>query len=205
MAASQHEDNEDRHGAVTRLLQASKTDEPQWAEELLPLIYEELRALARARMAGEGVGHTIQATALVHDAYLRLVGDADPGWNGRQHFFGAAAEAMRRILVERARRRARLKHGGGRQRVEMDDDCAAIEPPSDDVLAVDEAVRKLESSDPRKGRIVNLRYFVGFTAEETAEALGLSLGTIEREWRFIKVWLQEELARGDERLQGPGD
>ncbi len=154
-------------------------------------------------MAREGVGHTIQATVLVHDAYLRLVGDADPGWNGRQHFFGAAAEAMRRILVERARRRARLKHGGGRQRVEMDDDCAVIEPPSDDVLAVDEAVRKLEAGDPRKGRIVNLRYFVGFTAEETAEALGLSLGTIEREWRFIKVWLQDELAHGGERPQGP--
>lgn len=194
-----HKDNEDRHGAVTRLLQASENDEPRTAEELLPLIYDELRALARARMAREGVGHTIQATALVHDAYLRLVGEADPGWNGRRHFFGAAAEAMRRILVERARRRARLKHGGGMERVEMDDDCAAIEPPSDDVLAVDEAVRKLEACDPRKGRIVNLRYFVGFTVEETAEALGLSLGTIEREWRFIKVWLQGELARGDER------
>ena len=194
-----HTDNEDRHSAVTRLLQASENDEPRRAEELLPLIYDELRALARARMAREGVGHTIQATALVHDAYLRLVGEADPGWNGRRHFFGAAAEAMRRILVERARRRARLKHGGGMERVEMDDDCAAIEPPSDDVLAVDEAVRKLEACDPRKGRIVNLRYFVGFTVEETAEALGLSLGTIEREWRFIKVWLQDELARGGER------
>ena len=135
MTAMSHEDNEDRRGAVTRLLQASPTEEPRWAEELLPLIYEELRALARARMAREGVGHTIQATALVHDAYLRLVGDADPGWNGR---------------------------------------------------------------------IVNLRYFVGFTAQETAEALGLSLGTIEREWRFIKVWLQDELARGSERPQGPG-
>lgn len=199
-----HEENKDRSGAVTRLLQASETDEPRWAEELLPLIYDELRVLARARMASEGVGQTIQATALVHDAYLRLVGDADPGWNGRHHFFGAAAEAMRRILVERARRRARLKHGGGRQRVEMDDDCAVIEPPSDDVLAVDEAVRKLEASDPRKGRIVNLRYFVGFTAAETAEALGLSLGTIEREWRFIKVWLQDELAHGGERRPGPG-
>lgn len=204
MTAMPHENNDDRRGAVTRLLQASENDEPRWAEELLPLIYEELRALARARMAREGVGHTIQATALVHDAYLRLVGDADPGWNGRQHFFGAAAEAMRRILVERARRRARLKHGGGRQRVEMDDDCAVIEPPRDDVLAVDEAVRKLEASDPRKGRIVNLRYFVGFTSQETAEALGLSLGTIEREWRFIRVWLQDELARGGEGPQGPG-
>lgn len=199
-----HEDNEDRRGAVTRLLQAGPTEEPRWAEELLPLIYDELRAVARARMAREGVGHTIQATALVHDAYLRLVGEADPGWNGRRHFFGAAAEAMRRILVERARRRARLKHGGGRQRVEMDDDCAVIEPPSDDVLAVDEAVRKLEASDPRKGRIVNLRYFAGFTAAETAEALGLSLGTIEREWRFIRVWLQDELAGGGERPQEPG-
>ncbi|MCP4248852.1 MAG: sigma-70 family RNA polymerase sigma factor [bacterium] len=192
-------ESEDRRSTVTRLLQASGTDQPQWAEELLPLIYDELRALARARMAREGAGQTIQATALVHDAYLRLVGEADPGWNGRSHFFGAAAEAMRRILVERARRRARLKHGGGRERVELDDDCAAIEPPNDDVLAVDEAVRKLEANDARKGRIVNLRYFAGLTAKETAEVLGLSLGTIEHEWRFIKVWLQDELEHGRHR------
>lgn len=199
MHATNGEEAEGRRGAVTRLLEAGGNDEPQWAEKLLPLIYDELRALARARMAREGAGQTIQATALVHDAYLRLVGNADPGWNSRRHFFGAAAEAMRRILVERARRRARIKHGGGLRRVEMEDDCAAIEPPSDDVLAIDEAVRKLEANDPRKGRIVNLRYFAGFTSEETAKALGLSVGTIEREWRFIRVWLQDELKHGNER------
>jgi RNA polymerase sigma factor (TIGR02999 family) len=166
------------------------------AEELLPLVYDELRSLARARMAREAPGQTLQATALVHEAYLRLVGDADPGWNGRGHFFGAAALAMRRILVEQARRKARLKHGGGQDRLDVADVGLAIEPPGEDVLAVDQAVRRLERQDPRKGRIVNLRYFAGLTAKETAEVLGLSLGTIEREWRFIKTWLQVELAEG---------
>jgi RNA polymerase sigma factor (TIGR02999 family) len=196
MDVGRETDGEDRRGAVTRLLQASERAEPQRAEQLLPLIYDELRALARARIAREGRAQTIQATALVHDAYLRLVGDVDPGWNGRRHFFGAAAEAMRRILVERARRRSRKKHGGGFGRVDLDDACTIIEPPKRDVLAVDEAVRKLEAVDSRKGQIVNLRYFAGFTAAETADALGLSLGTIEREWRFIRVWLQDELERG---------
>jgi len=188
-------DEADRRGAVTRLLQEAGADEPQWAEELLPLIYQELRALARARMSREGAGHTIQATALVHEAYLRLVGEVDPGWKGRGHFFGAAAQAMRRILIEQARRKGRLKHGGGLQQVELDEALAVIDPPGDDVFAVDEAVQKLENRDARKGTIVNLRYFAGFTAEETAEALGLSLGTIEREWRFIKAWLREEIER----------
>lgn len=199
MNADDPSHSDKRRGAVTRLLQAGDAAEPQWAEQLLPLIYDELRALARARMAREGAGQTMQATALVHEAYLRLVGDADPGWNGRKHFFGAAALAMRRILVERARRRARPKHGGGLERVELDEACATIEPCGDDVLGVDEAVKKLETQDPRKGRIVNLRYFVGLTAEETADALGLSLGTIEREWRFIKAWLQDELDEGRKR------
>lgn len=164
------------------------------ADELLPLVYQELRSLARSRMAREAPVQTLQATALVHEAYLRLIGDADPGWNGRGHFFGAAALAMRRILVEQARRKARLKHGGGQQRLDADDAGLAIEPPGEGVLAVDQAVRRLEAQDPRKGRIVNLRYFAGLTARETAEVLGLSLGTIEREWRFIKTWLQVELA-----------
>jgi len=164
------------------------------AEELLPQVYEELRRLARAHMQREQADHTLQATMLVHEAYLRVVGDADPGWNGRGHFFGAAALAMRRILVEAARKRRSQKRGGDRNRVTLSDLEAAIEPPDGDVLAVDEAVRKLEASDPRKGEIVNLRYFAGLTNQETAEALGLSVGTIEREWRFIKSWLQTELA-----------
>jgi len=186
-------ERQDRRGAVTLLLQDAQRDDPQRADQLLPLVYDELRVLARSRMAREAAGQTIQATALVHEAYLRLVGAQEPGWNGRRHFFGAAALAMRRILVEQARRKGRLKHGGGRERVEMDDACAAIEPPGEDVLAMDEAVRRLEAKDRRKGQIVNLRFFAGFTAEETGEALGLSVGTIEREWRFIKAWLREEL------------
>jgi len=195
LASNENDNNIDRRGAVTRLLQQPQHEDPQWAQQLLPLVYEELRALARARMAHEGSGQTIQATALVHEAYLRLVGEIDPGWNGRGHFFGAAALAMRRILVEQARRKGRLKRGGDRERIDLHDAVAAVEPPQHDVLEMDEAVRKLENEDRRKGTIVNLRYFAGFTAEETAEALGLSLGTIEREWRFIKAWLREELER----------
>ncbi|MGD2109155.1 MAG: ECF-type sigma factor [Phycisphaerae bacterium] len=199
MNSERHDDAEERRGTVTRLLKGGAGEEPRWAEQLLPLIYEELRALARARMAREGAGHTIQATALVHEAYLRLVGHDDPGWNGRRHFFGAAAQAMRRILVEQARRRGRIKHGGDRERVDLHSGFAALEEPDADVLGVDEVVRKLEARDPRKGQIVNLRYFAGFTAEETAEAIGLSLGAIEREWRFIKAWLREELeAQGND-------
>jgi RNA polymerase sigma factor (TIGR02999 family) len=182
---------------VTRLLAEIETAGPRRASELLPLVYDELRALARARMAHEAPGQTLQATSLVHEAYLRLVGDADPGWNGRGHFFGAAARAMRRILVEGARRKARLKHGGGHERVPLEE--AEVEGPhavEGDVLAVEEAVQRLEASDPRKGEIVNLRYFAGLTNEQTARALDLSVGTIEREWRFIRAWLRTELGAG---------
>ena len=184
---------------VSRLLEAV-TEGRRSAEALLPSVYEELRALARSRLLRERPGQTLQATALVHEAYLRVVGEADPGWNGRGHFFGAAALAMRRILVEQARRKGRARHGGGqrRTRVERTDGADAghlvIEPPGADVLAVDEAVRRLEAEDPRKGQIVNLRWFAGLTAPETAEALGVSVGTVEREWRFIRAWLRTELA-----------
>ncbi len=193
MASENNNNVPDRPGEITRILQDTAHDESHRARHLLPLVYDELRALARARMAREGAGHTIQATALVHEAFIRLVGDTDPEWNGRGHFFGAAAQAMRRILVEQARRKGRLKHGGGHERIELHEACAVIEPPTDDVLAIDDAVRKLEAQDSRKGTIVNLRYFAGFSVEETARALGVSLGTIEREWRFIKAWLREEL------------
>ena len=188
--------DDDQRGTVTRLLQQCEADHPHRAEVLLPLIYDELRALARARMAREGRDHTMQATALVHEVYMRLVGDGDPGWNNRRHFFGAAALAMRRILVERARRRAALKHGGHMQRVPWDDAWVAIEPPDERVLEINELVVKLEQADPRKAEIVNLRCFVGLTAQATADAMDLSLGTIEREWRFIKAWLKDELQRG---------
>lgn len=183
----------EKAGDVTRAIRELIDGGQRSAEELLPLVYDELRLLARSRMAREVPGQTLQATALVHEAYLRLIGDADPGWNGRGHFFGAAALAMRRILVEQARRKARLKRGGGRQPIEMSDQVVAIEPPGADVLAVEEAVQRLEAEDPRKGKIVNLRYFSGLTVKETATALNLSVGTIEREWRFIKAWLQVEL------------
>ena len=168
------------------------------ADELLPEVYDELRRLARARMRHEQPGQTLQATMLVHEAYLRLVGKADPGWNGRGHFFGAAARAMRRILVEGARKKQRLRHGGAVERQDLDAAEIAIEAPQGDVLAIDEALQRLEARDARKGRIVELRYFAGFTVEETARAMELSIGTIEREWRFIKAWLQEELADRDE-------
>jgi len=187
---------------VTRILTDASSSDQDRAAKLLPLVYEELRALARARLAMERPGQTIQATALVHEAYLRLIGKEDPGWNGRAHFFGAAAKAMRRILVDQARSRGRLKRGGDRARVELDEDhavidehAAAIESPTDDVVAMDAAVQKLETVDARKAQIVSLRYFAGFTAQETADVLGVSLGTIEREWRFIKAWLREELDR----------
>ena len=153
---------------------------------MLPLVYHQLRNLARARMAGEREQQTLQPTALVHEAYLRVIGDADPGWNSRGHFFGAAALAMRRILVEQARRRQRLRHGGGQQRITANDELLAIEPPGEDLLAVEEAVRRLEREDPRKGSIVNLRYFAGRTTAETAKLLGLSVATVEREWRAAR-------------------
>ncbi len=182
----------------TRLLADIEKGGKHSADELLPLVYEELRMLARSRMARELPGQTLQATSLVHEAWMRLVGPEDPGWNGKGHFFGAASLAMRRILVEQARRKKRLKHGGDRDRVALEGVDIAAEIPVADVLAVDEAVARLERQDERKGRIVNLRYFAGLTNHETAEVLGVSEGTVEREWRFIKAWLKTELG-GDER------
>jgi RNA polymerase sigma factor (TIGR02999 family) len=179
---------------VTNLLQAAAAGDPGAANELLPMVYEELRTLARARLKRLPPGQTLDPTALVHEAYLRVIGDHDPGWDGRRHFFAAAARAMRDILVEQARRKAAAKHGGDRQRVPLDFAEPSIVPPSDDVLAIDEAMRRLEADDARKGQIVNLRYFARLTTAETAKALGLSIGTIEREWRYIRAWLQRELA-----------
>jgi len=163
------------------------------AQDLLPLVYDELRMLARSRLRKTPPGQTFGATALVHEAYLRIVGRQDPGWDGRGHFFGAAARAMRDILVEHVRRKMTLKRGGDRRRVPVEQAEPTFEPPSDDILAIDEAVKRLERDDPRKGRIVYLRYFTGRTTAETATALGVSVGTIEREWRYIRAWLQREL------------
>jgi len=184
----------DQNKAVTLVLQAAARGDAKAAAELLPLVYNELRRLARSRMARLNPGQTLQPTALVHEAYLRVAGEMDPGWDGRGHFFAAAARAMRDILVDQARRRGSLKRGGDRGRVEASESDLAIEPPSEDVLALDEALKRLEAEDPRKGQIVNLRYFARFSNEETAAALGVSVKTIEREWRFIRAWLQRELS-----------
>lgn len=136
----------------------------------------------------------MQATALVHEAYLRIVRAEDPGWGDRKHFFAAAAQAMRDILVEQARRKATVKRGGNRRRVDSDQVEPHVEPPSQEILAIDEAIRRLEQEDPRKGQIVNMRYFARMTAAETGEALGISVATVGREWRFIRSWLERELA-----------
>jgi RNA polymerase sigma factor (TIGR02999 family) len=182
---------------VTRVLRAAAEGDPGAAEKLLPLVYEELRNLARSRLRRLPPGQTLQPTALVHEAYMRVVGTDDPGWDGRGHFFAAAAQAMRNILVEQARRKMSLKRGGDRRRVDIEKVEPSLEPPSEDVLAVDEAVKRLEIDDPRKGQIVNLRYFARLTAAETAEALGVSVATVGREWRYIRAWLERELS-------GPG-
>jgi RNA polymerase sigma factor (TIGR02999 family) len=176
--------------AVTQLLDAAAAGDPHAAADLLPLVYDELRKLAAARLAAEAPGQTLQATALVHEAYLRLVGgDATSQWNGRTHFFGAAAEAMRRILVDQARRKRADKRGGGRLRVDLPEDLAASEPRSDDLLALDEALTRLERHDPDAARLVKLRYFAGLSHQEAADALGVSRGAADRLWALGRTWL----------------
>jgi RNA polymerase sigma factor (TIGR02999 family) len=162
--------------------------------DLLPKVYDELRRLARSRIAREPAGLTLQPTALVHEAYLRLTGDGvDRRWDRRGHFFAAAAIAMRRILVERARHTRRIKHGGAQQRVELDMDSPALAPALPDVLAIDQALTRLERIDPQKARIVLLRYFAGLTIEETADAMELSPATVKNEWAFARAWLHDVL------------
>jgi RNA polymerase sigma factor (TIGR02999 family) len=171
--------------------------DPHAAELLLPLVYEELRKLAVAKLAHEKSGQTLQATALVHEAYLRLVGDQR--FTGRNHFFAAAAEAMRRILVENARRKARRKHGGGWQRQELPSDLAGADEPADDLLAIDAALAKLAQQDPLKARLVEMRFFAGMTGEQTALALGISPSTVDRHWSFARAWLRRELGVGQKK------
>jgi RNA polymerase sigma factor (TIGR02999 family) len=179
---------------VYAVLQAAQAGDRQAAAELLPLVYAELRELARARLAAQPAGLTLQPTALVHEAYLRIAGDSHVTWEGRQHFFFAAARAMRDILVEQARRKDGPKQGGGRHRQELDEACAVLEPPSDDVLAVHEALAELEARDPLKAQIVLLRYFSGLTTAETAAVLGLAERTLDRHWRYIRAWLMKRLS-----------
>lgn len=179
--------------------------EPKPARELLPLVYDELRRLAAQRMARESPGQTLQATALVHEAYLRLVGgDPDKPWDGRGHFFAAAAEAMRRILIESARRRHRLKHGGDRVRVNLDAAQPAAPETDDDLLALDEALEKLAARDPVKAQLVQLRVFAGLTLADAAEVLGLSTATADRYWAYARAWLRVEIADGDAPGSAPG-
>ena len=178
---------------VTELLRAAQAGDAGAAERLLAVVYEQLHQLARARMAHLPPGQTLQPTALVHEAYLRLTDKSDLPWQSRQHFFFAAARAMRDILVEQARRKAGPARGGGRRRRELDEACAVIEPPADDVLAVHEALGELEAQDPAKAQIVLLRYFSGLTTEETAEVLGLAASTLDRKWRYIRAWLLRRL------------
>lgn len=178
---------------ITRLLSAAAGGDSNAGRELLPLVYQELRRLARARMAAAPPGNTLQPTALVHEAFLRLVGSGDPGWNGRAHFFGAAAQAMRNILVDQARRKAAIKHGGAAARVSAEPDDLAIEPPAEDLLALDEALQLLEAEDPDAARVVLLKHFAALDDDEIATALQVSTRTVRREWRFARAWLQQKL------------
>ena len=182
---------------VTRILSAIEQGDPQASEQLLPLVYDELRKLAAQRLAQEKPGQTLQATALVHEAYLRLVGGQQTqDWNGRRHFFAAAAEAMRRILIDRARHKQARKAGGGRRRLDLDDIEPALEEENGDrLLALDEALRQLEAEDPRKAELVKLRFFGGLTAEQAAAALGVSTSTAEKDWAYARSWLRVAIDR----------
>jgi RNA polymerase sigma factor (TIGR02999 family) len=179
---------------VTRILEAIEKGDPRAAAKLLPLVYDELRKLAATKLAAEKPGQTLEPTALVHEAYLRLVdGSADPPWNSRGHFFAAAAEAMRRILIDRARQKKRPKHGGGRQRIELDD-VLDLSAPRHDVLALDDALTRLSQEEPAKAELVKLRFFAGLSLEEAADCLGISKATAKRHWAFARAWLFDALS-----------
>jgi RNA polymerase sigma factor (TIGR02999 family) len=179
---------------VTRILSAIEQGEPQAAEQLLPLIYDELRQLAAQKLAQEKPGQTLQATALVHEAYLRLV-DVDQAqhWNSRGHFFAGAAEAMRRILIEKARRKGRLRHGGGRQRVDLEQVLSLADEPGEALLALDEALTELACQEPAKADLVKLRYFGGLSLDEAAAFLHISRATAKRYWVYARAWLYAKL------------
>jgi RNA polymerase sigma factor (TIGR02999 family) len=173
------------------------------AAELLPEMYDELRRVAAALTQQLRPGQTLQATALVHEAYLRVAGDGDPGWQGRRHFFGAAARAMRRILLDQARHKRRIKRGGRGQRLELAEGIAVVEPPADDLLALDEAIQKLQARKPHLAEIVMLRYYTGLSVEETAEVLGESVRMVYRGWQHARIWLARELGE-DAAASGDG-
>ena len=192
---------------VTRILDQIQQGDPHAARQLLPLVYDELRRLATHKLAQERPGQTLQATALVHEAYLRLVGhDPDQHWDHRGHYFAAAAEAMRRILVERARRKRRRKHGGGRSRQDSNLDDLARTKTRDplEVLAVHEALDRLADKAPRKAELVKLRYFLGCTMAEAAQVLGIAQATAEEDWTYSKAWLRRHWFRGEPKKEAPG-
>jgi RNA polymerase sigma factor (TIGR02999 family) len=182
---------------VTRILNALERGDAKATDELLPLVYEELRLLAAQKLSHESPGQTLQATALVHEAYLRLVGDEPQSWENRGHFFAAAAEAMRRILIENARRKKRLKHSDGRERVDLVEVDIASDKAVDDLLALDEALVKLTREDAVKAQLVQLRYFAGLTLEQAAEVLAISRATACRYWSYVQAWLFHEIRDGD--------
>ncbi len=178
---------------VTSILNAIEEGDPKAADELLPLVYEELRLLAAQKMAQEAPGQTLQATALVHEAYIKLVGAEAQNFSGRTHFFGAAAEAMRRILIDNARRKQRLKHGGGQQKIDLNDAEIAFDAPSDDLIALDEALERLAQKDKVKADLVKLRYFAGLTLEQAAGLLNLPERTAKRYWAHARAWLYRQV------------
>jgi RNA polymerase sigma factor (TIGR02999 family) len=184
---------------VTRLLNAIDAGDTKAADELLPLVYEELRKLAALKMAREQPGQTLQPTALVHEAWLRLVGKENPSFQGRGHFFAAAAEAMRRIMIDRARQKLALKRGAGGERVNLDEVDVAADADDDTLLAVDEALAKLAKEDPNSAAFIKLRFFGGMTNAETAQALGIPERTARRHWSFARAWLYRELQRKTDR------
>lgn len=180
-------------GEVTRILSAIRNGNAQVAQELLPLVYDELRRLAAFKLAHEAPGQTLQPTALVHEAWLRLGGDENQVWNGRPHFFGAAAEAMRRILIDNARRKRARRHGGGQQRVDVEELEIAVAVKDDDLLAVDAALDRFAALDQQKAELVKLRYFTGLTIAEAAEILGVSAPTANRWWAYARAWLHKDI------------
>ena len=189
---------------VTRILNAIEQGDAKAADELLPLVYEELRRLAGLKMSQEPPGQTLQATALVHEAYIRLVGVENQNWSSRGHFFAAAAESMRRILIDNARRKKSIKYGGGRKRIDLNEALLASNNESrlDELIALDEALEKLSRKDKVKADLVKLRYFAGLTCEQAAEVLGISHNTADQYWAYARSWLRLEITKGDEAGQG---
>ena len=178
---------------VTHILIEASRGNPQATDELLPLVYEELRRIAAARMAQEAAGQTLQPTALVHEAWLRMVGEGARTWQNRAHFFGAASEAMRRILIDNARRKSRLKRGGDQQRIDLEDLDLAAASPDDKILMIDEALERLKAEDEEKGRIVVMKFFGGLTNQEVAQNLGVTERTVERQWAYAKAWMFRQI------------